>query len=70
MLHLQAETAIAAGIMPWQIWFDPGIGFAKTGSQSLELIRNLPKVRAQLQGACLTHAPMLVGPSRKVNNKS
>eukprot|EP00976_Prorocentrum_cordatum_P011244 226038-Prorocentrum_minimum.AAC.10 len=43
--HAQAEGAVAAGMMPWQLWFDPGIGFAKTSSDSLNLIRRLPVVR-------------------------
>jgi hypothetical protein len=62
----QAKGAVAAGVMPWQLWFDPGLGFAKHGAQSLQLIRNLPRVRHQLRHPVLRHAPMLLGPSRKV----
>jgi dihydroneopterin aldolase/2-amino-4-hydroxy-6-hydroxymethyldihydropteridine diphosphokinase/dihydropteroate synthase len=57
---------MAAGLMPWQLWFDPGLGFAKHGKQSLQLIRHLPRVRRQLCLPVLRHAPMLLGPSRKV----
>ena len=39
---------MAAGLMPWQLWFDPGLGFAKHSKQSLQLIRHLPRVRQQL----------------------
>ena len=49
----QAEGAVAAGLMPWQLWFDPGIGFAKTPADSLDLIRRLPEARAPLPAAPL-----------------
>jgi dihydropteroate synthase len=50
--------ALASGIPEERIVVDPGIGFAKTGAQSLELLRNL----ASLQRL---ECPILVGPSRK-----
>lgn len=57
-LQQRAAAAIAAGITPAQIALDPGIGFAKTGAQNLELLRCLP------QFAALGY-PLLVGVSRK-----
>lgn len=54
----QAKAAIAAGVPPAQICLDPGIGFAKTADQNLELLRRLPELRA-------LGYPLLVGPSRK-----
>jgi dihydropteroate synthase len=52
------EAAIAAGIEQTQIAVDPGIGFAKTCSQNLEILRRLPEFR-------ILNCPILVGPSRK-----
>jgi dihydropteroate synthase len=53
-----AERAVAAGVARGAIWIDPGIGFAKTAAQSLELIAHLDRLVA-------TGYPVLVGPSRK-----
>jgi len=50
----------AAGIAAGRVVLDPGIGFAKTAVQSLELLARLPELRARLPGR-----PFLVGPSRK-----
>ena len=52
-----AGWAEAAGVAPQDIWLDPGIGFGKTPSQNLELLRRLPELRLG--------RPLLVGPSRK-----
>lgn len=52
------EAAIAAGIERTQIAIDPGIGFAKTCSQNLEILRRLTEFR-------ILNCPILVGPSRK-----
>jgi len=52
------EAAVSAGISPDRIMIDPGIGFAKTYSQNLELLRCLPRFQ---QLGC----PVLVGTSRK-----
>uniref|UniRef100_B8HU94 Dihydropteroate synthase n=1 Tax=Cyanothece sp. (strain PCC 7425 / ATCC 29141) TaxID=395961 RepID=B8HU94_CYAP4 len=54
----QIEAAERAGIKREAISLDPGIGFAKTAEQSLELLRQLGEFR---QLGC----PLLVGPSRK-----
>ncbi|NJL23222.1 MAG: dihydropteroate synthase [Leptolyngbyaceae cyanobacterium SM1_3_5] len=56
-LEKRVAAAIAAGIDPAQIAIDPGVGFAKTGSQNLEILRRLSDLR-------FGH-PLLVGTSRK-----
>ncbi|KAF1946883.1 folic acid synthesis protein FOL1, partial [Clathrospora elynae] len=55
-------TAERAGIRRWRIILDPGIGFAKTQEQNLELLRRLAELKNYrgLQGL-----PWLVGTSRK-----
>lgn len=58
----RVEAAERAGVRRWRIALDPGIGFAKTGSQNLELLRKLPELRSR-EG--LRSFPWLVGPSRK-----
>ncbi|NET32325.1 MAG: dihydropteroate synthase [Cyanothece sp. SIO1E1] len=57
-LQEQIERAIAAGINPTKIAIDPGIGFAKTYEQNLELLN-------QLSQFVPLNCPILVGPSRK-----
>jgi dihydropteroate synthase len=52
------EAAERAGITPDRIVIDPGIGFAKTAEQSVELLRRLPELGA-------LGRPILVGVSRK-----
>lgn len=47
-----------ARIDPDNIILDPGIGFAKTYEQNLEILRQLPKLRS-------LGFPLLIGPSRK-----
>lgn len=58
--ELQAATdqALAAGVRPEQIVWDPGLGFAKTTAHNLELLRRLPEL-------AVAGFPLLVGPSRK-----
>jgi dihydropteroate synthase len=56
---LQAtEMALAAGVDAAQLLWDPGLGFAKTTAQNLELLRGLGRLRNE-------GFPLLVGPSRK-----
>lgn len=50
--------AAAAGIPDERIVLDPGLGFAKTPAQSLELLARVGELRA-------LGFPLLVGPSRK-----
>lgn len=52
--------AQTAGVAPWRLILDPGIGFAKTFSQNLALMRNLSEFKRLLQDY-----PLLLGPSRK-----
>jgi dihydropteroate synthase len=40
--------ARAAGIPPWRLVADPGIGFAKTEEQNLKLLRDLPEFVTRL----------------------
>ena len=56
-LRRSGAAAAAAGVKPEKIWFDPGIGFAKTAEQSWELLRHLEEL-AEL-------GPLVVGHSRK-----
>ncbi len=57
-LERQIATAVAAGIERSRLIIDPGIGFAKTAQQNLEILRQLPTFRS-------LGVPILVGPSRK-----
>ena len=61
-LAARVRAAEEAGIRRWRIILDPGIGFAKTQAQNLELLRRLDDLREHegLQGL-----PWLVGTSRK-----
>ncbi len=53
-----AERALASGLDPMSIAFDPGIGFGKTFDHNRELLRNLPLFVA-------LGRPVVVGVSRK-----
>jgi 2-amino-4-hydroxy-6-hydroxymethyldihydropteridine diphosphokinase/dihydropteroate synthase len=55
-------AAEEAGIRRWRIILDPGIGFAKTVDQNLELLRRLDELR---DWPGLKGLPWLVGTSRK-----
>jgi dihydropteroate synthase len=57
-LRTASDQAIAAGVQPDQLIWDPGLGFAKTTEQNLALLRGLPGLRAE-------GFPLLLGPSRK-----
>ena len=52
------ERAVAAGVRPEQVVWDPGLGFAKTTDQNLVLLQGLEALAAE-------GFPLLVGPSRK-----
>lgn len=58
----RVRAAEGAGIRRWRIILDPGIGFAKTPAQNLEILRRLPELQAT-KG--LENSPWLVGTSRK-----
>jgi dihydropteroate synthase len=57
-LGQRIEAAARAGIARELIVIDPGIGFAKTAPQSVELLRRLPELG-------VLRCPILVGVSRK-----
>lgn len=57
-LERQVENAIAAGVSQGHIAIDPGIGFAKSYPQNLEILRQIPALRP-------LGCPILIGPSRK-----
>ena len=58
LFRSQIEQAMTAGIARSHLIIDPGIGFAKTGQQNLQLLRRLSEF-------CCLGVPLLVGPSRK-----
>ncbi len=57
-LEKQIESALNQGISASQIIIDPGIGFGKTPSQNLEIIKNLATFKKM-------GFPLLLGASRK-----
>ena len=57
-LRIQVDKAIACGVARNKIIIDPGIGFAKTAEQSLELLQRLDELKT-------LRLPLLVGVSRK-----
>ena len=57
-LRTQVDKAIASGLARDKIIIDPGIGFAKTAEQSLELLQRLDELKT-------LELPILVGVSRK-----
>lgn len=57
-LQQYVQAAIACGVSSQQVILDPGIGFAKTQDQNLQLLRELPQFH-QLG------YPLLLGVSRK-----
>ena len=57
-LRDSSERALAAGVRQDQLIWDPGLGFAKTTEQNLELLRGLEQLMVD-------GVPLLVGPSRK-----
>jgi len=57
-LESRINAAVEAGIERWRLIVDPGIGFAKTGAQNLEIFRQMSRFRT-------LGVPILVGPSRK-----
>jgi dihydropteroate synthase len=57
-LRAALRRAVAAGIREELVILDPGLGFAKTPEQSVELLARVGELRA-------LGRPLLVGPSRK-----
>ncbi|KAK6383713.1 trifunctional dihydropteroate synthetase [Exophiala oligosperma] len=65
-LSERVRAAKAAGILPWRIILDPGLGFGKNQSQNLELLRRLRDLREDTEvSRDLQNYPWLMGPSRK-----
>ncbi len=58
-LDKSIEKLIAARVGRSKIIIDPGIGFAKSASQSLELMRSIDRLRSEID------LPVLIGTSRK-----
>lgn len=61
LLHetrLGIERCLRAGILPDRLWLDPGVGFGKTGSQNLDVLRRMSEY-------CGLGYPVLLGTSRK-----
>jgi dihydroneopterin aldolase/2-amino-4-hydroxy-6-hydroxymethyldihydropteridine diphosphokinase/dihydropteroate synthase len=67
-LTTTVEKAIKKGIRSWDIILDPGIGFAKSGEQSIDLLKNINDLSTLSPigggGGGWTY-PVLVGASRK-----
>jgi 2-amino-4-hydroxy-6-hydroxymethyldihydropteridine diphosphokinase/dihydropteroate synthase len=61
-LLARVREAELAGVRRWRIMLDPGIGFAKTQTQNLELLRGFSRLR-DFEG--LRGIPWVVGASRK-----
>lgn len=57
-LRQRLEAAVAAGVGPSRVLFDPGIGFGKTADHNLELLKALNKLAG-------LGPPVLIGTSRK-----
>lgn len=58
----RVQAAEAAGIRRWRIILDPGIGFAKTAAQNLEVLRRFSDLR---DAKGLRGLPWVIGASRK-----
>lgn len=58
-LNRSIEELATAGVERSNIIVDPGIGFAKSGAQSMEMLRKITALRAELV------RPVLIGTSRK-----
>ena len=59
-LRDRVAAAAAAGVAPWRVLVDPGVGFAKDTAQNLELLRGLGELRRKTGDL-----PLLLGVSRK-----
>ncbi|XP_072956152.1 folate synthesis bifunctional protein, mitochondrial-like [Typha angustifolia] len=66
-LYARVSEAELSGIPLWRIIVDPGIGFSKGTEHNLEILMGLPSIRSEIAKKSLgaSHAPILVGPSRK-----
>lgn len=64
-LQQRAALAVEAGVLPWNLVLDPGLGFAKTSEGSAELLGHLAVMRRETLRGVWGRMPLLVGPSRK-----
>ena len=58
VLEEKIQKALQVGIERSHLMIDPGIGFAKTYEQNLQILRQIPRLRS-------LGCPVLIGPSRK-----
>ena len=61
-LEARMDDALAKGVRRWQIVLDPGLGFAKSMKDNMDIIRRLEELRGREK---LKGLPWLLGPSRK-----
>jgi dihydropteroate synthase len=64
-LQKKALQAMKAGILPWNLLLDPGLGFAKSAGDSAKLLGRLRDMTRLGLPGILGRMPLLVGPSRK-----
>ncbi|XP_028203636.1 folate synthesis bifunctional protein, mitochondrial-like isoform X2 [Glycine soja] len=66
-LYSRVREAEMLGIPAWRIMIDPGIGFSKKTEHNLDILMGLPDIREEIatRSLAISHAPMLIGPSRK-----
>ncbi|KAL6194286.1 hypothetical protein ACLB2K_035370 [Fragaria x ananassa] len=66
-LLLRVRDAEVLGIPAWRIIIDPGIGFSKNTEQNLDILMGLPNIQEEIgrRSLALSHAPIMIGPSRK-----
>eukprot|EP00958_Prasinococcus_capsulatus_P000775 scaffold55_cov401-Prasinococcus_capsulatus_cf.AAC.5 len=67
-LELVGGVTLAAkmyDVCPWRLWIDPGIGFAKSHHQNLELLGHLDGFRDIVNQHILANPVMVLGASRK-----
>ncbi|KAH6797843.1 Dihydropterin pyrophosphokinase / Dihydropteroate synthase [Perilla frutescens var. hirtella] len=66
-LYTRVRDAEVSGIPAWRMIIDPGIGFSKNTEQNLDILMGLPDIRSEIakKSVAISHAPLLVGPSRK-----
>lgn len=66
-LYSKVRDAELSGIPAWRIIIDPGIGFSKKAEHNLDILLGLPAIRRHIamKSLAASHAPILIGPSRK-----
>ncbi|KAJ6851438.1 folate synthesis bifunctional protein, mitochondrial-like [Iris pallida] len=66
-LYSRVNEAELSGIPSWRVILDPGIGFSKKTEHNLEILMGLESIRREIgkKSLAASHAPILVGPSRK-----